>query len=153
MNYISSITAGAKASYPSGDINAYQLRLDKHYFFCLSAVGSVHFVAVGSYGKRGGFGVPTLLKDTRTYIPIDCIRTSSGLTLPLNKKVRRTTNTLSGVGICCSLGLWVVGRCTKGQTLKGNSSPSCKAVYPENKGLTVSDNLSIRLHRISERAC
>ena len=52
------------------------------------------------------------------------------------------------MGICCASGSWVVGEHTEVQTLKGNSSPSCMSGLPLNKGLTVSDNLSIRLHRI-----
>lgn len=59
--------------------------------------------------------------------------------------MRRTTNTLSGVGICCSLGLWVVGRRTEEQTLKVTRLTELQKRLPLNKGLTVSDNLSIRL--------
>jgi hypothetical protein len=59
--------------------------------------------------------------------------------------MRRTTNTLSGVGICCASGLWVVGRRTEAQTLKVTRLTELQNGLPRNKGLTVSDNLSIRL--------
>ena len=113
----------------------------------------MRFVTVGSYGKRGGCGVPMLLKDTRTYISIDCIRTSSGLTLPLNKKCGGQ-QTLFRVWVFAVL--WVCGLLAdvpKDRRWKVTRHRVAQAVYPENKGLTVSDNLSIRLHRITERAC